>query len=85
MFFNKRKKSQERFMIFPDDPIKDNWDLIVAVLLIGTCLVLPFRIALIENDNLTWKFIINIVDVFFLMDIFVIFNTAYYDEDFNLI
>jgi potassium voltage-gated channel Eag-related subfamily H protein 8 len=72
-------------MIFPEDPLKDAWDLLVAFLLVGTCLILPYRIALVEKDNLTWKIVTNIVDFFFLMDIIVIFNTAYYDEDYNMI
>jgi hypothetical protein len=72
-------------MIFPDDPFKNAWDLLVALLLIGTCLVLPYRIALVEKDNLTWTIVTNIADFFFLMDILVIFNTAFYDEDFNMI
>lgn len=72
-------------MIFPDDPIKDTWDLIVALLLICTCLILPFRIALVESDTLAWKVVNGISDLFFLTDIIVIFNTALYDDDFNLI
>lgn len=45
----------------------------------------PYRIALIEADSFPWVITNNSVDVMFLIDIIIIFNSAYYDEDFNLI
>jgi hypothetical protein len=80
-----RKKGQHLFMLYPEDPFKNYWDLFIAVVLIFTCLVTPYRIALIELDNRKWVVTNNIVDSLFLIDIFIIFNSAFYDEDFNLI
>ena len=72
-------------MMYPDDPFKGYWDIFIALVLIFTSLVTPYRIALVEVDNTEWNVINNTVDVMFLVDIFIIFNSAYEDEDFNLI
>jgi hypothetical protein len=47
--------------------------------------VTPYRVALIEEDTPAWKFTNTVVDLLFLMDIFIIFNSAYFDDDFKLI
>ena len=72
-------------MIYPEDPFKGYWDIFIALVLIFTSLVTPYRIALVEVDNTRWNVINNTVDIMFLVDIFIIFNAAYEDEDFNLI
>lgn len=72
-------------MVYPEDKMKPPWDLFLAFVLLFSCLVSPYRIAFVEKDNLTWLIINNTVDFLFLMDIVIIFNTAYYDEDFRLV
>jgi hypothetical protein len=72
-------------MLYPEDPFKNYWDLFIAFILIFTCLVTPYRIALIEKDSFPWVITNNTVDFLFLIDIIIIFSSAYYDEDFNLI
>lgn len=73
------------YIFYPDDPFQNFWDLGMAVILIFTCMVTPYRIALVEKDNFTWQLIINTVDILFLLDMIVIFNAAYFDDDFILI
>ena len=50
--------------------------------LIFACLVTPCRIAFVENETPTWIRINKMADLMFLFDILIIFNSAYYDEDF---
>ena len=73
-------------MIYPDNKCKDKWDMYMAVVLISTCTISPVRIAF---DNPTkgtgWEIFNNIVDFCFFIDILLIFNTAFYDEDFRII
>lgn len=57
----------------------------MAIVLILTCFVTPIRIAFYTSDELHWKVINYIIDFLFLSDIIVIFNTAYYDDDFIII
>jgi hypothetical protein len=48
-------------------------------------MVTPYRIALIEKDNTGWQFTTIAVDVCFLIDILIIFNSAFLDENFLMI
>ena len=55
------------------------------VVLIFACLVTPCRIAFVEDETQPWIIVNQIADLMFLTDMIIIFNTAYYDEDFKLI
>jgi hypothetical protein len=50
-----------------------------------TSLVAPARVAFIQDDSQTWVIINAFVDFAFLLDIFIIFNTAVYDKEFTII
>lgn len=72
-------------MVYPEDPFKVFWDPFMAFVLIMTCVVTPIRIAFYKEDELHWIITNYVIDLLFLSDIFVIFNTAYYDEDFQIV
>lgn len=74
-------------MVYPEDTWKEQWDLWVSLILIFTCSVTPYRLAFSQDDNdpLTWEIINGIVDLCFFADMILIFNTAYYDDDFKMI
>lgn len=72
-------------MIYPENDHKANWDFFMTVVLIFTCVVTPYRIALVENDTIEWSVLNYSIDALFLIDIIIIFNTAFYDEDFAII
>ena len=45
-----------------------------------TCFIAPVRIAFgAQEEPIEWKIFNNSVDILFLIDVVVIFNTAYYD------
>ena len=51
------------------------WGLVIIVLLIYTGFVMPYRLALMEDDtNLSFFYIDTIVDFLFIFDIIVNFN-----------
>ena len=75
------RDNRKACMIYPEDPPKQNWDILMAGLLLFTCMVTPYRIAFSEDD-ITWTSINYFVDLLFFCDIIVIFFTAYYDTDF---
>jgi voltage-gated potassium channel Kch len=72
-------------MIYPEDHFKRNWDIFIALVLVFSCLVSPYRVALIDDDTPGWIFINTLVDILFLLDILIIFNSAYFNDDFQLI
>lgn len=71
--------------MYPEASFKIFWDLFLGGVLIFSCTTTPYRIALVEVDSIEWVVANVVVDVLFLMDILLIFNTAYYDEDFVLV
>ena len=77
----RQRDNRKPCLIYPEDKGKQNWDIIMAGLLLFTCMVTPARIAFSEDDIL-WTCINYTVDFLFLCDIIVIFFTAFYDEDF---
>lgn len=72
-------------MIYPEDTWKDQWDLAVSLVLIFTCASTPYRLAFVEKDSVGWQVANNSIDFIFFIDMILIFNTAYYDEDFKMV
>ena len=58
----------------------------ITLILIFACCLAPFRIAFEkENSDNIWGYVTTIIDLCFLVDIFIIFNSAVYDDNFNII
>ena len=56
------------------------------MILLITCLLTPWRIAFgEEEDPVEWQVISYSIDLFFLVDIVVIFFSAYYDAEFQIV
>ena len=73
------------YIIYPENPKKNSWDLLIAFVLIITCSVSPMQISFYEDENFgVWSNIEIFFDVLFGIDIIVNFLSAYYDEDFIL-
>lgn len=72
-------------MIYPEDNWKEKWDLFVSLVLIFTCAVTPYRLAFIDVDSIDWEIINGVTDLIFFADMILIFNTAFYDDDFKMI
>ena len=69
----------------PESTIVIIWNIIVSLLMMYTAIIMPFRIAFIETDSTFWKVLETIIDFLFLLDIVVIFNVGYNDENEDLI
>ena len=52
--------------------------------MIFTCAVTPYRLAFTEKDEIEWVIINYSVDIMFLIDMILNFNSAFYDEDFKM-
>jgi hypothetical protein len=88
----KKKKSKLNMkhkccMIYPENKIKDNWDIVMAVVLIVSCMISPVRIAFPDKgeEPIGWTIYNYTVDSLFFLDIVVTFNTALLDDDFRVI
>lgn len=78
----KRKQSEEPRLV---DQLKATWDIFVMVILVFSCLTIPYRVAFVKEDTREWEFVNNGVDICFFIDIIIIFNTAYFDDDYQIV
>ena len=53
------------------------WDLTILVLIIGSCLLIPFQIVFLHKAYRVGSEIIYLIDIFFLVDIFLNFFTSF--------
>lgn len=76
---------RNNWILFPDDYLRGKWDIILLILLTYAATIIPFRISFIENDDEEWVICDYVVDSLFMFDIIVVFFSAYYDREENLI
>ena len=91
--------NQKSYIFYPTQPFKANWDLLITLVLVFTCLVTPFIVAFVQTDDTpseykfhimasdakVWTVINYAVDIAFLIDMFIMFFSAYQDDDMKLI
>lgn len=77
--FKRMKERDDRkpYMFYPEDSDKANWDLFITLILVYTCVATPARIAFSTEDTVGWAIVRWLVDFLFLVDIIIIFNSAY--------
>lgn len=80
------RKNKVPHLFYPEDEFKNNWDLVVSLVLIVSSTATPLHIAFGEiQEPLEWQIVNLVVDLIFTLDIMVIFNSAYHDEDFVIV
>lgn len=69
----------------PNDGFKSKWDVFVMLLAVINCFTIPFKIAFDPPSLNSQAFQIanNVIDLFFLLDIFVAFRTTHIDDQGN--
>lgn len=71
---------KSKYMFFPDTTARTFWDMITFVSIIYQCMLLPFRIAFNPTFPATISNIDIAIDILFIIDIFLNFNTGIYDR-----
>jgi hypothetical protein len=82
-----RQKKNE-WLLYPEDQVKVSWDLFITLILLISCILTPYRIAFTrgeDQESLQWQVISYGIDTFFLIDILVIMNSAFYDDEFQIV
>ena len=83
-----KRHDRKKGIIYPEDKYISYWDLWISIVLLFTCLILPARIAFVKHveevDTMgtihIWLVINTVLDLFFFIDMIIIFNSAYYDK-----
>ena len=79
------KKNLKRCMIYPEEKFKKYWDLFITIVLVFSCIEIPYNLAFIPDDNISFIILEAVASFFFALDIVFNFSTAFYDSDYKLI
>ena len=76
------------YLIYPNNPLKLAFDLLIAIMLIYSCCAVPIQLAFFSDSinsehNQFWFISFLVVDIFFYIDIVATFFTVYVDKDLN--
>lgn len=81
-----RHKNVKKYIIYPENKNKHIWDVFMTFILMLTCIITPLNIAFQgEVENIESIVIEHMINALFFVDIIVIFISAFYDEDVDLI
>lgn len=57
------------------------WDIFVSILLIIVCVIVPYRLTFVEEENLVADLIFYFFDILFFIDMIMSFFTTIPDEE----
>ena len=72
-----------KWVILPDDKFKRAWDTLIAILILYSAIVIPYKIAFVDIDN--FAEIDIMCDILFAFDILINFFSAFMDNEDNLV
>mmetsp|Transcript_26768 Transcript_26768/g.25790 ORF Transcript_26768/g.25790 Transcript_26768/m.25790 type:complete len:548 (+) Transcript_26768:611-2254(+) len=72
--------NKAKFVIYPDATLKGVWDLVVLVFIIYQAIMIPFRLCFEVDSTGPIKYVEDVMDISFMMDIVVTFNTGFYQK-----
>lgn len=52
------------------------WDSLALVLLLATCIVVPYQVAFVHTVSFSGSVVVYLLDLFFLIDLFLNFRTS---------
>lgn len=77
-----QRKARKLWLLLPDDPQLDVWQVwVMGPLIIYSCIVVPVIVAWDLQTTVPQDVVDYVFDFTFLVDIFVNFSSAYYDDD----
>ena len=80
------RSNRQRCIFYPEDDSKIRWDLLMTAVLISSCVITPYRIAFGPIvDDPTWTAVSYTIDSLFFIDMLVMFNSAFYDDEFHIV
>lgn len=80
---------RKSYLLYPEDKMKGVWDFIVSLTLLVMCIYTPIYISFSIDEDLNyssgWHILNYVLDFIFLIDIFIVFLSAFYNEDFKMV
>lgn len=79
-----QRKNRKPYILYPEDKLKNTWDLLMTIVLLITCIETPYDIAFADS-TISYTLFNSILDLLFLLDILLIFNSAFYTEEMDIV
>lgn len=76
-----KKNKGNKCLIFSNNQYKIGWDLFVSVLLLIVCVVVPYRITFVVDEDPDVEMAFNLFDIMFAIDMIASFFTTIPDEE----
>ena len=76
----KKPSCWDKYLIHPDSKFKTFWDLVVIILSVYNSLLIPYEFAYSVNYHVVMDVLDRMIDVGFIIDIFINFRTMYRDS-----
>ena len=68
-------------LFFNQGAMKFKWDIWILVLILYSCISVPFRLGMGHPAEGIWWYVEVVVSLFFIADLCAVFNTAYSEGD----
>ena len=73
---------QDEWLFYPESNKKAGWDLFITFILLVSCFKSPYDIAFSTDETIGANKIIDwVIDLLFFVDVVIIFNSGFYDDD----
>lgn len=80
------RRNRKSMILYPEDKCKNYWNLFITFILLIVCVQTPLYIAFSDYSNdMSYINFSLAVDVMFLIDMIIIFNSAFYNKDMDII
>lgn len=78
---------ESKYILYPESTFIGPWDILMTLCLLFTSIFRPYQVAFDRSAIYLpmWTDINIVCELMFLLDILVVFNTAYYESEFKLI
>lgn len=82
----KQRNHTKRCLLYPEQKLREIWDIIITVSLMIACISTPLDIAFAKTSNSFTDNLLSFgIDIIFAIDIIVQFNSAYYTQFMDII
>jgi len=72
-------------MIYPEDKFHKVWEFLITVMIFITCTITPYTLAFPEVYTEKYYIFDMIMNVIFVIDMFICFISAHYDAEFKIV
>ena len=82
------RPNQKQCLIYPESTNKNMWDLFMTIVLLVACIITPVQIAFYKNHtefSTSEEVVEHVINFLFFIDIIVVFNSAFYNENSELV